>query len=127
MEVVFLVGRLIVGVYWLFNALNHFTGTKMMVPYAKSKGVPAAEFFVPAAGLLLLAGGVSIITGLYPLYGAIALVLFLIPVSFTMHNFWAVSDPQMKSMEMVNFTKNMALLGFTLMTLAIPQPWPLSL
>lgn len=28
---------------------------------------------------------------------------------------------------MVIFTKNMALLGYTLVLLAIPQPWPFSL
>jgi hypothetical protein len=28
---------------------------------------------------------------------------------------------------MVMFTKNMALLGYTLVLLAIPQPWPFSL
>jgi hypothetical protein len=29
--------------------------------------------------------------------------------------------------DMVNFTKNVALLGSSLMFLAIPQPWPFSL
>ena len=28
---------------------------------------------------------------------------------------------------MINFMKNMGLLGFVLMTLAIPRPWPMSL
>ncbi len=40
-----------------------------------------------------------------------------------MHNFWAVQDPMQKMGDMVNFTKNMALVGYTLMILAIPQPW----
>lgn len=29
--------------------------------------------------------------------------------------------------EMVNFMKNMALLGFVMMTVVIPRPWPMSL
>jgi len=33
----------------------------------------------------------------------------------------------MKMIEMVNFMKNLALMGAALMMLAIPQPWPLSL
>lgn len=127
MDILFLIGRIIVGFFWLMNAYNHFAQAKMMVPYAKSKGVPAAGFMVPATGLLLVAGGLSILTGLYPTLGALALVLFLLPVSFMMHNFWALQDPQMKMLEMVNFMKNLALLGFSLMTLAIPQPWPFSL
>lgn len=123
MNILFLIGRIIVGFFWLMNAYNHFAQAKMMVPYAQSKGVPMAGFMVPASGLLLVAGGLSILTGLYPTLGVLALVIFLMPVTFMMHNFWTVQDPQMKMGEMVNFMKNMALLGFSLMILAIPQPW----
>ncbi len=126
MEWVFLVGRIIVGVFWLFNAFNHFAQGKMMIPYAKSKGVPLAEIAVPGTGLLLLIGGLSFLTGLYPTIGIAALVLFLVPTTFIMHNFWAIQDPQMKMVEMVNFNKNLALLGFLLMSLLLPQPWPFS-
>lgn len=126
MEWAFLVGRIIVGVFWLFNAFNHFAQAKMMIPYAKSKGVPLAELAVPGTGLLLLIGGLSFLTGLYPLIGIAALVLFLIPTTFIMHSFWTIQDPQMKMLEMVNFNKNLALLGFLLISLLIPRPWPLS-
>ncbi|MEM4204382.1 MAG: hypothetical protein QXS54_09980 [Candidatus Methanomethylicaceae archaeon] len=126
MEWAFLVGRIIVGVFWLFNAFNHFAQAKMMIPYAKSKGVPLAELAVPGTGLLLLIGGLSFLTGLYPLIGIAALVLFLIPTTFIMHSFWTVQDPQMKMLEMVNFNKNLALLGFLLISLLIPRPWPFS-
>jgi hypothetical protein len=56
----------------------------------------------------------------------VLVIRFLLPVSFTMHNFWAIQDPMHKMGEMVNFTKNMALIGCALMFLAIPQPWPYS-
>jgi len=29
--------------------------------------------------------------------------------------------------EMINFPKNIAILGLLLMTLAVPRPWPMSL
>lgn len=127
MEIVFLTGRVVAGLYWLFNAFNHFTQSKAMVPYAKMKGVPLAEVAVFGTGVLLLAGGLSILTGFYPSVAVVALVLFLGPVSFKMHNFWAIEDPMMKMNEMVAFTKNMGLLGYTLILVAIPQPWPFSL
>jgi hypothetical protein len=43
-----------------------------------------------------------------------------------MHNFWAVG-PDEKAIQMINFTKNMALLGSALMFLKIGKPWPFSL
>ncbi len=128
MDIVFLIGRIIVGGYYLYNASNHlFLGTAGLTGYAASKGVPAPKFFVYVAGILLLIGGLSFLLGFQPIIGAVALVLFFVPVSYKMHNFWAVQDPMAKVGEMVNFTKNMGLLGSSLMFLAIPQPWPFSL
>jgi putative oxidoreductase len=124
---IFLIGRLLLGGFFIFNGFNHFKMIAMMSGYAQSKGVPSPKAAVAFSGLLLLVGGFSILLGVYPTIGAIALVLFLIPVTFMMHNFWKVQDPQMKMGEMVNFTKNMALLGAALMLLSIPQPWTPSL
>jgi len=127
MEIAFLIGRIVLGVYYLFNAFNHFRSLNMMAGYASSKGVPAPKLAVAGTGVLLLLGGLSILLGVQPTIGVILIVVFLVPVAFMMHNFWAVQDPQMKMGEMVNFMKNIALAASALMFLAIPQPWPLSL
>lgn len=123
----FLAGRVIAGGYFLMGGFNHFAKLKMMAGYAKSKGTPAAELAVGGTGVLLLLGGASLILGYHPTIGAGILAIFLVGVSFGMHNFWALKDPQAKMMEMVQFMKNMGLLGLVLMTLAIPRPWPMSL
>lgn len=118
MNIVFWIGRIIVGVYFLFNAFNHFSRLTMMSGYAQSKGVPVPKVGVIVTGLLLLAGGLSVLFWQYLFWGMIALVVFFIPVNFFMHNFWAIEDEQMKMAEMVNFLKNTALLGFALIVLA---------
>ncbi|MGC8878955.1 MAG: DoxX family protein [Anaerolineae bacterium] len=127
MEVAFLIGRIIVGVYYLFNAINHFTQLQNLSGYAQSKGVPAPKLAVVVSGLLLLIASLSILTGFQPIIGVAALVLFFLPVTFTMHAFWTVQDQMARLNEMVNFTKNLTLMGSALMFLAIPQPWPFSL
>jgi len=127
MEIAFLVGRIIVGLYWLMGAVNHFTQVKSMVPYAKMKNVPLAEIAVPGTGALLLIAALSIITGFYPIVAVAALVVFLVPVTFMMHNFWTIEDPMAKMTDMIMFTKNMSMLGYTLILLGIPQPWAFSL
>lgn len=124
---IFLVGRLLLGGYFIFNGFNHFSNASMMTGYAQSKGVPAAKAAVLLSGLLLLVGGLSILLGIYPMIGTLAIALFLLPVTFMMHAFWKVQEPMAKMGETINFTKNLALLGATLMLLAIPQPWSLSL
>jgi putative oxidoreductase len=127
MDIAFLIGRIIVGVFYLYSAGNHFFQVNAMSGYAQSKGVPSPRLAVLAAGVLLLIGGLSILTGFLPVVGVIALVLFFVPVIFMMHAFWTVQDPMAKMGETVNFTKDVALLGSALMFLAIPQPWPFSI
>ncbi|MBI4547137.1 MAG: DoxX family protein [Ignavibacteriae bacterium] len=127
MEILFLIGRIIFGGYFIFNGLNHFLRFTMMKDYTKMKGVPFPSAAVVVTGFMLLLGGLSIMTGVYPDIGILLLITSLIPVSFTMHNFWKVEDAQIKMMEMVNFTKNLALVGAVLMMLALSCPWPLSL
>jgi putative oxidoreductase len=43
------------------------------------------------------------------------IVAFLIPTSFMMHNFWTLKDPTAKMHDMVQFNKNLALLGAALL------------
>jgi putative oxidoreductase len=123
----FSAGRIIAGGYFLMGAFNHFANLKMISGYAKSKGTPAPEVAVGGTGLLLLLGGASLLLGYHPTIGAILLMIFLLGVSFGIHKFWAIQVPMAKMAERVNFTKNFALIGFLLMTLAIPRPWPMSL
>ncbi|MBS1253484.1 MAG: hypothetical protein MAG451_02533 [Anaerolineales bacterium] len=127
MEIAFLIGRIILGIYYLFNASNHFMQLEMMSGYSESKGVPAPKVAVAGSGLLLLLVGLSILTGYQPVIGVILLVIFFLPVTFLMHNFWTMEDEQAKMTEMVQFMKNMGLMSSALMFLAIPQPWPFSL
>jgi putative oxidoreductase len=125
MTAVFLVGRILLGGYFLYNGINHFMNVGFMAGYAASKGVPLPEVAVLGSGLLLLIAGASILLGLYPKVGIACAALFFIGVTPMMHNFWALPLDQRMG-DMINFTKNIALLGATLMLAAIPEPWPAS-
>jgi len=39
------------------------------------------------------------------------LVVFLIPVTLMMHDFWSIKDPMMAQMQMVMLMKNVSMLG----------------
>ena len=126
-NILFLIGRIIVGGYFLMAAFNHFTNTGMMAGYAQSKGTPAPKLAVMGTGVLLLLGGASFLLGYHPTIGTMLLVIFLLGVTFRIHAFWLVSDPMARMNEQVHFGKNIAMIGFLLMTLMIYRPWPLSL
>jgi putative oxidoreductase len=126
-RVALLAGRTIFGGYFLYNGINHLRNRGMLASYAQSKGVPAATAAVVGSGLLLIGGGLSILSGASPKTGAGLIATFLLGVSPQMHAFWRETDAQQRSQEMINFSKNMALLGGTLIAAAHPEPWPASL
>ncbi|MGD0037666.1 MAG: DoxX family protein [Bacteroidota bacterium] len=110
-------GRILFGGYFAYNGFNHFKMLDMMSGYAKSKGAPMPKLSVAFSGVLLIVGGLSVLFDIFPGFGLIALALFLVPVTFIMHAFWKIQDPIAKMGEMINFTKNIALLGAVLILL----------
>ncbi len=67
------------------------------------------------SGIIALLGGLSVALGYKAKSGAWLLVLFFVPVTVMMHNFWSVSDPMMARMQQVMFMKNLAMLGGALL------------
>jgi putative oxidoreductase len=104
-----LAGRILFSAIFIMSGFLHFS--QQEIAYAAHAGVPMAGLLVPASGLLALAGGLSILLGYRAKIGAWLLVLFLVPVTLMMHNFWAVKDPMMAQMQMAMFLKNVTMLG----------------
>ena len=116
--ILILVGRLLFGGFLAFQGLNHFMNTDEMAGYAGSNGVPAPRFGVIASGILLLLGGLGIILGVYPIVAAGMLAVFFVLVTPVMHDFWAAPEEEQQN-EMVNFIKNVELLGASLVFLVL--------
>jgi putative oxidoreductase len=125
MKAAFLLGRTILGGFFLYNGINHFKARESMSQYAGAKGVPMAKIAVPASGSLLVVGGASLLLGVKPRWGALAILTFLAGVSPVMHDFWKVEDANQRMNEMINFSKNMALAGAALALMGVEE-WPLS-
>src|SRR5205823_3455475 len=76
-----------------------------------AQGVPLASIVVPFSGLMALIGGLSIALGYKARWGALLVILFLVPVTLTIHNFWSVTDPIAAQDQMAHFMKNVSLIG----------------
>src|SRR5579862_8642879 len=126
MKASFVIGRMIFGGFFLYNAVNHFVNTRKLGQYAGARHVPKPDLAVQAAGALMGIGGLSLVLGIKPKYGAAAIVAFLAAVSPSIHAFWADEDPKAREADMINFGKNLALLGGALALAAVEEPWPAS-
>jgi putative oxidoreductase len=110
---VVLAGRFLFVLIFLWAGPNHFS--TQSIAYVASQGVPLASVAVPLSGILALAGGLSVLLGYRARVGAWLIALFLVPVTFMMHKFWAVPDPMMAQMQMIMFMKNISMLGGALL------------
>lgn len=126
MKAPFLIGRIVFGGFFLYSGINHLLKADEMSPYAKSKGVPAPDLAVKLSAVPLIAGGASLILGVKPRIGAMAILGFLAGVSPVMHDFWAREDPGQRQSEMINFVKNLALAGGALALMGVEEPWEAS-
>lgn len=109
MKYMILLGRLLFTWIFLSSSLAHFSA--QMIDYAASKGVPTASLLVPIAGVLCLVGGLCVLLGFKARFGAWLLILFLAPVNYFMHDYWNVADPMQHMQQMINFNKNLSLVG----------------
>lgn len=126
MKALFLVGRLLFGGFFLYNGINHLKQRKSLAQYAGSKKIPSPELAVISSGIAILIGGASILLGIKPKLGTLAILGFLLGVSPLMHNFWRDEDPNERMNNMINFSKNLALAGAALALMAVEEPWPAS-
>jgi putative oxidoreductase len=89
----------------------------------ESRGLFWVPFFLVAAILVELGGGLSLLLGCKARLGALALFLFLIPVTLTFHNFWTY-PPEQQQMQMILFMHNLTLLGGLLLVMTFgPGPY----
>lgn len=121
-----LAGRAIFGGYFLYNGIRHFKDRDMYIGYARSKGVKWPTLAVLGSGAMLVAGGLSLLTGVKPKFGATLVTGFLAGVTPQMHDYWNMTDQMQRMQEMVNFTKNLALIGGAAFAMATREKWPWS-
>jgi putative oxidoreductase len=123
-----LLGRLLLAPLFLYAGYNHITS------FEKTKGymTPAMPMPLPdsvvtvllgIACFLLVAGGLLLLFGWQGRVGALFLILFLIPVTLLMHNFWAATGEQAQQ-QLGHFMSNFGLVGGLLFVMAFgPGPY----
>ena len=115
MMYVYILGKVLFGGYFIRGGYGHFKNLGMLTGYAQSKGIPAPKYAVFLSGVLMVLGGAGIIVGPYTQLATLLVLLFLVPTTLMMHQYWKVTDPAQKMGEEINFYKNVALIGSLMM------------
>lgn len=113
MELIVLLARILFGAIFIVAGPGHFSSER--IAHAAQLGVPFASIAVPLSGIIAFFGGLSIVLGFKATWGAWLIVLFLVPVTVMMHQFWNVTDPTAIRIQQAMFMKNLAMLGGALL------------
>jgi uncharacterized membrane protein YphA (DoxX/SURF4 family) len=111
-----LLGRALYSGVLAYMAIDGFRNNEKRVEIARKKGVPVPEVAVPAATALLFVANVGILFWKYPRASAIGLIIFFLGTTPVIHNFWELEGKE-RNNNKINFLKNLALLGGTLVLL----------
>ena len=110
-DLTLLLGRLGLGLIFILSALGKFkTFGGIATMLAEQKHLPAATLLLGVAVFLEVAGGLSVLAGFKTRIGAVLLIIFLVPVTLVMHNFWAFQGAEQMN-QMANFLKNVSIGG----------------
>lgn len=118
MAAVALIARILFSLALFVLGYDNVTDAGRKADYAAQKGLVGAHILVPAAGVLLVAGCLSIALGIYAQVGAIMVLAFLVPVTMVMHAFWKYDDAEERRAQRIHFYKNIALIGGALLIVA---------
>ncbi len=120
-----LLGRFLLAFIFIlsgYSKIGNFTDT---AAYMGSKGLPMPEVLLVPSIIIELGGGLMLALGIKARWAALALLLWLIPVTLVFHNFWAVPADQVQN-QMNHFLKNIAIMGSMLYVMgAGPGPYSL--
>ncbi len=108
-----LLGRILLSFIFLFEAYEYFAFEQLSLQAMTIYGLTyKQEFFLYGAIFLLLFGGVMILLGYRMRLGAILLLLYWVPVTFIVHDFWTqpTGTEEFRVQSML-FVKNLAIMG----------------
>ena len=111
----FVIGRILFAALFVLSGIGHLTKLPAMTQYAAAFKVPQPKLAVLVTGFMLLAGGFSILLGVYVRAGTLLLVFFLLPVAISIHPFWGVPDAMQAANQQAHFMKNLSLAGAALL------------
>jgi len=103
-------GRILLSIIFIMSGISKITGFAGTAGWMTSKGLPMADVLLAASIVIELGAAAMIVLGFKARWGAAALFLWMIPVTFVFHNYWAFPAAE-QQMQSIMFFKNLGLMG----------------
>jgi len=118
-----LVARVLISQIFIISGFMKILDPSGTAAQMQSRGMFWIPLFMAGAVLVELGGGFSLLLGFRARLAALALFLFLIPVTLTFHNFWTYPEAE-RTEQMIMLMHNLTLMGGLLLVMTFgPGPW----
>lgn len=105
-----LIGRILIGQLFLLAGISKIGQFGQLAAGIAAKGWPASQVALIITIIIEIGGAVMLILGWRAKLAAAAIFLWIIPVTFTFHNFWNMTGP-VAYVNQIMFQKDLALMG----------------
>ena len=116
-SILWFVGRLLLGGLFVFGGIHHLFKIPALTQALAGRGIPAAKLVLLAGTALQTLAGLALIFGIYPLWAALALIVFTIVASVMLVNFWDMQGPA-RDGAIKTWQSNLAIIGGLLIAAA---------
>lgn len=124
MEILLVAGRFIYTLPLLYQGVTNLGQLDRLTAKAQDKGLPASKAITAGAMIWLIIGTLAITFNFQGFIGGLMVAVFLVFTGSTIHNFWAVTDPETRQQDLFHFLKNLSLAGTALVFAAIQGGYP---
>lgn len=107
---VLFIARICLAAVFIGAGIDKFMSFDQTSAYMAAKGFPVVPLFLVGAALIEILGGLILVFGYRTRFGALILLLFLIPTTIIFHSFWNLTGAD-QSMQQIMFFKNLAIFG----------------
>ncbi len=110
-RVLLLVGRGLLGLYFIVPGITKITGWSGTVEYMAAHGVPLIPVLLVVTIVIQIGGGLSLLAGFKTQLMAFLLAGLTLVISVFMHDFWNMEEGLQQAHETQNFIKNLAIMA----------------
>lgn len=115
-------GRILLSLFFLWDGYHRLTNLEESIHMLDSLHLPMANVVMGVAAVLEFIGGLSLLLGYKARFGAILLLIVLIPATILLHDFWAKEGVE-ASISQLQFLKNLGIIGGLLYVASCGPGW----
>jgi len=120
-----LAARILISQIFLLSGVMKVMDPAGTAAHMEGRGMFWIPFFLWTAAAVEIGAGLCLLVGYKSRLAALALFLFLIPVTLVFHNFWTYADPKERQDNLILMMHNLTLMGGLLLVMTV-GPGPIS-